>query len=198
MHDCQFKAYLTKNTNSHKFTDHTNTRHAHRQADRQTRVQRHTWRIRYVNWNVNAVKTLSLSTSLISKTKHLKPAAPKNGPNGPQPQQQNQPQLCVNLQHKLSVCLAVWVQARVSVCVCACMCVCILVHAAGALALHSSVLYLAGSQIKFRDMTLQHTQCVAGVQQQSRQQQQQHGLNMATVSAWMLRPLEMHLALLLV
>lgn len=84
------------------------------------------------------------------------------------------------------------------VCVCACMCVCILVHAAGALALHSSVLYLAGSQIKFRDMTLQHTQCVAVVQQQSRQQQQQHGLNMATVSAWMLRPLEMHLALLLV
>lgn len=89
------------------------------------------------------------------------------------------------------VCLSVCLQARV--------CVCILVHAAGALALHSSVLYLAGSQIKFRDMTLQRTQCVAGVQQQQRQQQQQqqHGLNMATVFAWMLRPLEMHLALLL-
>lgn len=60
-HDCQFKAYLTKNTNSHKFTDHTHNRqadrrtqaHEHtrtgRQTDRQTRVHGHTWRIRYVN-----------------------------------------------------------------------------------------------------------------------------------------------------
>lgn len=37
-HDCQFKAYLTKNTNSHKFTDHTHNR----QADRRTHTDRQT------------------------------------------------------------------------------------------------------------------------------------------------------------
>lgn len=41
-HDCQFKAYLTKNTNSHKFTDHTDTQQTGRQTHTSTHTDRQT------------------------------------------------------------------------------------------------------------------------------------------------------------